>query len=198
MGLDMFLYAVPIIKGKRLRQIIKEDNKLYDKNHTVAEEFKPYVIRQTYPQHRDTLLEEVGYWRKANQIHRWFVDNIQYGVDNQGHYHVTEKKLEKLLKVCLEVKSIFDKATATKGMVGVGNGFIDSEWVTVYSEGTVYKDIDIERINELLPTQSGFFFGSTEIDDWYLADIIDTIKILENVLTKTDFNKTRIYYTCSW
>ena len=33
--------------------------------------------------------EEVGYWRKANQIHRWFVTNIQDGVDNCGDYYVS-------------------------------------------------------------------------------------------------------------
>ena len=188
MGLDMFLFSVPIIKGKTLRQIIKEDNNLYDKNHIVAEEFKPYVIKT--PQQRDTLLKEVGYWRKANQIHRWFVNNVQRGVDNQGYYRVTKKQLEKLLKICLEVKSLFGSTTR--------KSYTNNELVTQSSEETVYKNLDIERINELLPTQSGFFFGSTEIDDWYFADIIDTIKILENVLTETDFNTTRIYYTCWW
>ena len=26
--------------------------------------------------------EEVGYWRKANAIHKWFVDNVQDGNDD--------------------------------------------------------------------------------------------------------------------
>ena len=29
---------------------------------------------------------EIGYWRKSNQIHKWFVDNIQEGVDNCATY----------------------------------------------------------------------------------------------------------------
>ncbi len=37
---------------------------------------------------------EVGYWRKANQIHNWFVKNVQGGVDDCGYYGVTKEKLE--------------------------------------------------------------------------------------------------------
>lgn len=46
---------------------------------------------------------EVGYWRKANQIHKWFVDNIQKGVDNCATYCVDRKDLQKLLETCQEV-----------------------------------------------------------------------------------------------
>lgn len=38
------------------------------------------------------------------------------------------------------------------------------------------------EVAELLPTQSGFFFGSTDYDEWYLQDIDDTINLLEQVL----------------
>lgn len=35
---------------------------------------------------------------------------------------------------------------------------------------------------ELLPPQSGFFFGGTEIDDWYWESISDTIEQIEKCL----------------
>jgi hypothetical protein len=35
---------------------------------------------------------------------------------------------------------------------------------------------------ELLPTTSGFFFGSTEYDDWYYQDIESTIQIIDAAL----------------
>ena len=38
----------------------------------------------------------VGYWRKANQIHDWFVRNVQSGEDNCRDYHVSREKLEEL------------------------------------------------------------------------------------------------------
>jgi hypothetical protein len=41
-----------------------------------------------------------AYWRKANQIHKWFVDNVQDGEDNCGEYYVPNEKLKELLTTC--------------------------------------------------------------------------------------------------
>lgn len=46
---------------------------------------------------------EVGYWRKVNAIHKWFVDNVQGGVDDCGEYKVTAEQLIQLYNVCNEV-----------------------------------------------------------------------------------------------
>jgi hypothetical protein len=32
---------------------------------------------------------------------------------------------------------------------------------------------------ELLPPQAGFFFGSTEVDEYYMEDLKETIKIID-------------------
>ena len=42
-------------------------------------------------------------WRKSNQIHKWFVDNIQNEEDNRQEYEVETKELHELLRLCLEV-----------------------------------------------------------------------------------------------
>ena len=47
--------------------------------------------------------ERIGYWRKANQIHRWFVDNIQGGEDDCKEYYVDIKKLKELVELCKQV-----------------------------------------------------------------------------------------------
>ena len=41
---------------------------------------------------------------------------------------------------------------------------------------------DNEKAHELLPTQSGFFFGSTDYDDWYFSDIKDCLKQMKQFL----------------
>lgn len=41
-----------------------------------------------------------AYWRKANQIHKWFVDNVQGGNDNCGEYYVSHEKLKELRETC--------------------------------------------------------------------------------------------------
>ena len=50
---------------------------------------------------------------------------------------------------------------------------------------------------ELLPTESGFFFGSTEYNEWYWEDIDYTIKALSKLL-KEDDGKGDFYYHSSW
>lgn len=41
---------------------------------------------------------------------------------------------------------------------------------------------DHSLASTLLPTQSGFFFGSTDYDNYYYEDIQETIRILENII----------------
>lgn len=43
---------------------------------------------------------KVGYWRKANAIHKWFVDNCAEGVDNCKDVYVSREKAERLLELC--------------------------------------------------------------------------------------------------
>ena len=50
------------------------------------------------------IIEEVGYWRKANAIHNWFVKNVQNGVDECQEAYVDTEKLEELLKLCKDVR----------------------------------------------------------------------------------------------
>jgi hypothetical protein len=79
------------------------------------------------------------YWRKANAIHKWFVDNVQEGEDDCGTYYVSIDTLEKLLNT---LRDVLDDPT---------------------------------RAEELLPTQSGCFFGTTEYDIAYMDDVRRTI-----------------------
>ena len=43
---------------------------------------------------------QVAYWRKANQIHKWFVDHVQNGNDDCEEYRVTRDQLQLLLDNC--------------------------------------------------------------------------------------------------
>lgn len=46
---------------------------------------------------------EIGYWRKANSIHRWFVENVQGGIDDCDTHMLQKDKLEKLRSLCQDV-----------------------------------------------------------------------------------------------
>lgn len=115
MGLDMYLTAKRYIydfddDGKALREQL-EDLKV---NGMEVKE----------------LSYRAGYWRKANQIHKWFVDNVQEGVDNCSEYLVTHDKLERLLDLVNEVLRNKDKANE---LLPTANGFFFGS--DVYDEG---------------------------------------------------------------
>lgn len=54
------------------------------------------------------LTTEAAYWRKANQIHNWFVENIQDGEDDCRRYYVSRAQLKQLYDLC-------DKILKAKG-----------------------------------------------------------------------------------
>jgi len=51
--------------------------------------------------------------------------------------------------------------------------------------------------SEHLPTTSGFFFGSTEYDEWYFQDLQSTVEIIDNALSKIGDEWT-FSYQSSW
>ena len=63
-------------------------------------------------------------------------------------------------------------------------------------DGKYIKDTSVAE--ELLPTSSGFFFGGTNYDQWYLEDIDDTIKQIKSILETTDFDNEYVLYQASW
>lgn len=105
---------------------------------------------------------QVAYWRKANAIHKYFVDKCADGKDECQDIYVPHEDLVKLKELCEKV--LDDKSLA----------------------------------RELLPSQSGFFFGSTEYDEYYYQDLEDTIKQISRVITKAEDNNWGIYYHASW
>ena len=58
----------------------------------------------------------------------------------------------------------------------------------------IVKDEDYSNCN--LPTESGFFFGSVEYDDYYYYQLQDTIEQLTKILKEYDNDK--FLYYASW
>ena len=142
--------------------------------------------------HKD-IMDEVGYWRKANQIHAWFVDHVQDGEDDCDYHHeVTKEILEELRDTCIEVLS---ESVMVVGQVKNGSSCTNGKWVDNYEPGKVI--INPEVAKALLPTQSGFFFGGTDYDEYYVEDLKYTIDMINRVLATTDFNTQMLYYRSS-
>ena len=166
--------------------------KFYKQHHKM--EYRDWDKEHKYGLH-GKLAEEVGYWRKANQIHSWFVNNVQDGVDDcEYHHEVTKEILEELLSIC---KNVLASCELVDGEIT--NGYTHNEDGTknpIIEYGQYVKDPSVAA--ELLPSADGFFFGSTDYDEFYVDDIKSTINIITKVLETTDFEKQMIYYVSSW
>lgn len=55
-----------------------------------------------------------------------------------------------------------------------------------------------EKAKELLPTQSGFFFGGTDYDEFYFDDVKDAADLMQNLLDNFDFENYQLVYRASW
>ena len=156
-------------------------------------------IREMFPEMFKTnnlnyinIAFEVGYWRKANHIHKWFVDNVQNGIDDCKRYFVEREELKELLEIC---KQVLKETELIEGKVQ--NGYKidkDGKQVPILEDGKTVKDSSVAE--SLLPVQSGFFFGNEEYNEWYINDIKDTIDIIDKCLKLPE--NWYFYYRSSW
>ena len=144
-----------------------------DKELTALKEKFPDV--ETFE--NSNLFEQIEdfsyYWRKANHIHAFFVNNVQAGDDDQGMYEVTEEHL-------LHLKSLLESAIST------------------YDSVELSEEEKNEELEEILPCQEGFFFGDTSYDEYYHEDNKGTLEYVNLVLDQMDFEKNMLFYTCWW
>jgi hypothetical protein len=146
MGLDMYLTA------KRYIWFSEQD---------VAA-----AVAKLFPELKDRKVKQVeaeaAYWRKANAVHKWFVDNVQKGVDDCGDYAVSREQLAELRDTCRRVLD--------------------------------FRHLAVEQ----LPPADGFFFGSTEVGEWYWQDIENTIAMINGVLADFPEGNWEFEYHASW
>jgi len=145
MGLDMYL-----------------DKRTYVKQWEHIDETKQYNVEVTRggeptnidPKKVKYIIEEAGYWRKANQIHRWFVENVQDGVDNCGDYYVERSEMKELLELCKKVQA--DNSLAEELLPSASGFFFGG---TEYDEW-YFKDIDetIAILEEALADGYGEYY----------------------------------------
>jgi len=133
MGLDMSLHKKTYVKNW---------------NHTKPEERYQITIKKGGKTTKiDTnkiiyIEEEVMDWRKSNQIHKWFVDNVQDGEDDCKDHAVSYEQLEELLDL---IKKVLKNPTKAKTLLPTQAGFFfgDEEYGKYYFE-------DLKRTEEEL------------------------------------------------
>jgi hypothetical protein len=63
---------------------------------------------------------ELGYWRKANAVHRWFVQNVQGGIDDCEPYRVSKSNLKELFDTC---QTVLDNPDNANEILPTSSGF---------------------------------------------------------------------------
>lgn len=122
--------------------------------------------------------EQAAYWRKANAIHAWFVTHVQDGIDECQDSPVTRAQLTELRDLC---QGVLDGIELTDGPVQRGTRGTATGWEPIIEKGQIITNP--EFIEKRLPSQGGFFFGSTDYDDDYVADLRQTVERIDAALT---------------
>ena len=163
MGLDMYLYAqkyVPSVNWSKGNP--DEKNTEFDKLAELVNASE-LIDKSCWPS--AYVKVEIAYWRKANAIHKYFVDVCADGKDECQDIYVEREELVELLNRC----------------------------------NRILENKDTQLAKELLPPQSGFFFGSTEIDEYYFEGLQRTQELLTKILnTIKEDSDLEFIYCASW
>ena len=153
MGLDMYLYLRKEDYAADAEWYPEEERKRA-KYPTELAKFEEEIKHQSIPSVCTYVDYKVGYWRKANAIHQWFVDNCQDGNDDCRDYYVSENKAQKLLDLCNKV--IADHSLAKETLPTQSGFFFGSqaydEW---YFEDIAYTKDLLEKVLAFLETEEG-------------------------------------------
>lgn len=200
MGLDMYLYRHPKGETEAERDALQE--KLFKEGFDAYNEKYSRVRR-------------IAYWRKVNFLHGYIVKEYAEGVDECQEIPLDIGDIKRIQK---RVKEVWDILEAEGNLceaepVKDKGGFIDR---CVFKEGgkrVAISKLDFEnpelegywlvdertaeRCREILPPCDGFFFGSQSMDYWYVYDVWDTVRKLEEVI-REDNGKYQYVYQASW
>jgi hypothetical protein len=198
MGLDMYLYAEKYIsqvdyknEGDDLRRFPRKEYEDVMLNagmtHLPSTDFGGALVTKC-----------VGYWRKANGIHGWFV-RFSGEPDKCQRIYLGIKDLTKLRDDCVNALANRDQATepitSTISLNGEGEDVVKAimnEW----ENQKMRTNTQVLDDDPLAPTE-GFFFGNAVRDEWYYNDLEQTVELI-NALIACDNGDYRYYYQASW
>lgn len=112
---------------------------------------------QIKPENVKYVIEEIAYWRKENHIHKWFVDNVQGGVDDCGEHKVTTEQLKALYDLC---RSVVNKDKEPELALPTQGGFFfgPTDYDDSYFEGCKKT---MEMIHPYLTDEENEFYYSS-------------------------------------
>ena len=116
----------------------------------------------------DSKTDEVAYWRKQNMLHHFILE--QTGADPNMNCTYVEVPYEVLYE-----------------FIGRANDILKARGHN--------REFLAEKV---LPTHSGFLFGSSEYGKWYYEYLISIRADFRSIIQTTDFVNQTLYYSCWW
>lgn len=166
MGLDMYLYAERYLSGY---DHTRDEHKELYRTAVNAAGLADYKAPEMDSRHAEVNVC-VAYWRKANAIHAWFLNkrgprrHDPAAGDDQGLGDV----IDDCRPIDVDIDDLRELYTLTL------------ECIQHYQAG------DHDLISEKLPALAGFFFGSTDIDEFFFHDLEITRDQLRHVIAAYD------------
>jgi hypothetical protein len=157
MGLDMYLYAERYVSGSGYSD--PTDKETYNTLLLAVNGDK--FATKDMPS--GTVRLKVGYWRKANAIHDYFVRECQNGVDECQETYIERDSLIELRDKCLElIKNKGNNDLASKllptaeGFFFGGTEYDDWYWQEIENTYKLLTDLLID-----VPENWGFIYRSS-------------------------------------
>jgi hypothetical protein len=157
MGLDMYLYAERYVSGSGYSD--PTDKETYNTLLLAVNGDK--FATKDMPS--GTVRLKVGYWRKANAIHDYFVRECQNGVDECQETYIERDSLIELRDKCLElIKNKGNNELASKllptaeGFFFGGTEYDDWYWQEIENTYKLLTDLLID-----VPENWGFIYRSS-------------------------------------
>lgn len=160
--------------------------------------------KDTQEAYDELEIEDMGYFRKVNCLLPFF------GYEDDCSIHPIEKhQIEQLVSTAKKLLEVYDTISYQLHLQQIDLNY--------YKE--IYKDNQkmcnerckpvLEKMEEIwkqfesvaqemLPTTTGFFFGSQAYREYYVADLKDIVEIFTKVLDTTDFDIDQIFMYCWW
>jgi hypothetical protein len=153
MGLDMYLHATRYESNYGFQIAENGENETFK---TILQTVGGYVSPES------PLVEislTIGYWRKVNAIHNWFVNELADGKDECQRIDVNRSELQQLSEIC---KAVLADHSSAEELLPTGSGFFfgGTEYDEWYFEGL--KDT-VAQIKEALALDSnwGFYYQAS-------------------------------------
>ena len=156
MGLDMYLYLSKY--DSDLSHDKRKVSHLYPKE--LVDLGKKHTKRNFLSR---TTMYQIGYWRKANAVHKYFVDNCAGGEDDCKPVWVSDVTLRRLKEYCDEILKDKSKEKAKK-LLPTTEGF--------FFGGTEYDDWyfkDLKYTSDLIADILDFLNKNHDYEIYYEA-----------------------------